>query len=190
MDTNTENDIYAIVMKYMVKENISLKKYDCDANATMTSFTECIMKNIEDYECSIAINKIGNLFNETKFCKNHTRFYEINNKTQLALRDLLFSKNESQPNCMRPCKSVRYPFSLLKYHKSGKILLPGIETNGAFLLAFGYDDLVMDKKKEYLVMDRGGLISTVGGFLGLFLGSSCVSIIEWLANQTKGYIKV
>ena len=91
---------------------------------------------------------------------------------------------------MRPCKSVRYPFSLLKYHKSGKILLPGIETNGAFLLAFGYDDLVMDKKKEYLVMDRGGLISTVGGFLGLFLGSSCVSIIEWLANQTKGYIKV
>ena len=103
---------------------------------------------------------------------------------------ILFSKNESQAKCMRPCKSVRYPFSLLKYHKSGKVLLQGIETNGAFLLLFGYDDLVMDKKKEYLVMDRGGLISTVGGFLGLFLGSSCVSIIEWLANQTKGYIKV
>ena len=177
-------------MKYMVKESINHKKYYCDSNATMTSFAECIMKNIDDYNCSIAIDKIESLYNETKLCKNHTSFYEITGKTQLAVRNLLSSKNEGQPKCMKPCKSERYPFSLLKYHKSGKVLLQGIETNGAFLLLFGYDDLVMDKKKEYLVMDRGGLSSTVGGFLGLFLGSSCVSIIEWLANQTRGYIKV
>ena len=51
-----------------------------------------------------------------------------------------------------------------------------------------YDDLFMNIAQEYLVMDGAGLVSTVGGFLGLFLGSSCVSIIDWFASKTKRYI--
>ena len=57
--------------------------------------------------------------------------------------------------------------------------------NGTFLLNFIYDDFVIENKKEYFVMNEDGLVSAVGGFLGLFLGSSLVSVIEWFSQLFK-----
>ena len=57
--------------------------------------------------------------------------------------------------------------------------------NGKFLLNFIYDDFVIENRKEYFVMNEDGLVSPVGGFLGLFLGSSLVSVIEWFSQLFK-----
>ena len=97
----------------------------------------------------------------------------------------------SQPECLRPCETVKYEISLQKKNENGKLLLNKDYggSNGPFFLAFMYDDLVKDVRQEYLVMDGSGLVATVGGFLGLFLGSSCVSIIDWFANHTKRFVK-
>ena len=179
-------------MKYMVKESINRQIFNCDPNTTLASFTECAFNNIEDHGCSVAINNIGNLFNETKFCKNESKFQDVVGNNYQELSDFLHPKNESQPKCIRPCRTVEYEISLQKKNENGKLLLKkeySSGSDGAFLLGFKYDDLVKDTKQEYLVMDGPGLVSTVGGFLGLFLGSSCVSIIEWFMDRTKRFVK-
>ena len=56
---------------------------------------------------------------------------------------------------------------------------------GTFAINFKYEELLIETKQEYFVMDGLGLISTIGGFLGLFLGSSIVSIIDWIGNHVK-----
>ena len=192
IDTNMNEGIYVIdvTMKYRVKENINRQKFNCNPNATSMSFTECAFNNLRNYGCSVTIDRIGNLFNETKFCKNQTEFEDIVSKSHEELRNLLHPQNESQPKCIRPCKIVRYGISLQKRNKNGDMLLKKVKSNDTFYLGFIYDDLVKDMRQEYLVMDGAGLISTVGGFLGLFLGSSCVSIIEWCTDQSKRCIKI
>ena len=58
-------------------------------------------------------------------------------------------------------------------------------TPGIFLLNFKYDEFVIETKKEHLIMNEEGLVAAVGGFLGLFLGSSLVSLIEWIGQLFK-----
>ena len=51
-----------------------------------------------------------------------------------------------------------------------------------FGFALYYEEFLVQNQEEYLVMDAGTLISTIGGFLGLFLGWSCLSIGEWFSH--------
>ena len=90
LDTNTGDGIYRtdITMKYMVKQSINRKKFNCNPNATMMSFTDCAFKNL-DFLCSVAIDNIGSLFNETKFCKNESLFHENIEYTYNQLSDFL-----------------------------------------------------------------------------------------------------
>ena len=112
-----------VTMKYRVKENINRQKFNCNPNATSMSFTKCAFNNLKDYGCSVTIDRIENLFNETKFCKNQTEFEDIVGKSHEELSNLLHPQNESQSKCIRPCKIVRYGMSLQKRNKNGDMLL-------------------------------------------------------------------
>ena len=171
-----------------VEDKTPRKNFKCDPNATMESFTRCAFNEIEDYECTPAINKIGSYFNETNICKT---LDELNNNKHLInsqLSKTLYSQS-SNSSCIKPCKSASFQVSLQKKDGNGKLLgnskIKELATPGRFLLNFKYDDFVIDNKKEYLVMNEDGLISALGGFLGLFLGSSCVSVIEWIGQLFK-----
>ena len=62
---------------------------------------------------------------------------------------------------------------------------PQTYTNEFLALWFMYDEFLINNKQEYLVVDSDLLISRIGGFLGLFLGSSCLSIAQWIISQFK-----
>ena len=190
IDTNADDGTYAIdgTLKYVMEDKVLRKNYKCDPNATMESYTRCAFNEIEEYECTPAINKIGCYFNETNICKT---LDELNNNKYLISSQLsktLYSQS-SNSSCIKPCKSASFEVSLQKKDGNGKLLgnskIKELATPGRFLLNFKYDDFVIDNKKEYLVMNEDGLISAVGGFLGLFLGSSCVSVIEWIGQLFK-----
>ena len=193
IDTNTNDGIYGIdgTLKYVVDEKVPRENYRCDTNATMESFTKCAFNEIDESECSSAINRIGKYFNQTSICKNMTHFAESDESTYDQLGSILYSK-KSITNCIRPCKTVSFEVSLKKSHNNDKLLGNTRLTttfNGKFLLNFIYDDFVIENKKEYLVMTLDGLVSAVGGFLGLFLGYSLVSIIEWIGQLFKKCMK-
>ena len=175
-------------MKYRVKEEVPHKEVKCDLNATIESYTNCSFNELEEYGCYPAINKIGVYFNETSICKNMTQMEENWMITYRQLRETLTSANSST-KCMKPCKTTSFEVSLKKSLENGKVLgfnyVRMLARPGIFLLNFKYDEFVIEHKNEYFVMDMDGLVSNIGGFLGLFLGSSCVSIIEWIGHQIK-----
>ena len=92
--------------------------------------------------------------------------------------------------CVKPCKTTNFDVSLEKLHQNGKKFDKySINAKDIFYLNLNYDEYIIETKQEYFIMDEAGLISTVGGFLGLFLGSSCISIIEWIGNHVKKCIR-
>ena len=194
IDTDTNKGIYGMdgTLKYVVDDKLPRKDYKCDPDATMESFTRCAFNEIDLSECSSAINKIGNYFNETSICKSFTKFTENHQSTSGQLASILYSRNDSLTNCIRPCKTTSFEVSMKKDHENGKLLFPTKtlkKFNGRFLLNFIYDDFVIENKKEYFVMNEDGLLSAVGGFLGLFLGSSLVSVIKWFSQLFMKYMK-
>ena len=190
IDTNTNDGTYAIdgTLKYVMEDKVLRKNYKCDPNATMESYTHCTFNEIEDHKCSSAINKVGYYFNETSICKSLTELNDNHNLITSQLKDTFYNRS-SLSSCIKPCKTASFEVSLQKKHDNGKLLgnvkIKQFATAERFLLNFKYDDFVIENKKEYLVMNEDGLISAVGGFLGLFLGSSCVSVIEWIGQLFK-----
>ena len=92
--------------------------------------------------------------------------------------------------CVKPCKTTSFDVSLETMHQNSKKFDSySSKVNDIFYLNLGYDEFIIETKQEYFIMDEAGLISTVGGFLGLFLGSSCISIIEWIGNHVKKFLK-
>ena len=193
IDTKSNNGMYGMdgELKYVIHGKVPRKNYKCDAVATMESFTKCAFNEIDEYECSSAINRIGKYLNETSICKNITQLTDIDKSTSGQLASILYLKNNSLANCIRPCRTTSFEVSMKKDHENGKLLGSDRlrELDGKFLLNFIYDDFVIENKKEYFVMNEDGLVSAVGGFLGLFLGSSLVSVIEWISELFKKCVK-
>ena len=61
IDTSTNDGTYIIdgTLKYSTEEKIPRKDFTCDPNANIDSFTQCAFNELQDFECSSAIVKIG-----------------------------------------------------------------------------------------------------------------------------------
>ena len=193
INTDSNDGTYGIEgnLKYSTEEKVSRKNSECDINTTIESFTQCAFNELEDYECSSAIDRIGKHFNETNICKNLTQLLENYEQIRHYIGGILYSSN-SPTKCIKPCKTSGFEVSLKKKHENAKLLGKNYTkmyaTPGRFLLLFKYSDVVIETKQEYLVMNKDGLISAIGGFLGLFLGSSLVSVIECIGQLFKKYM--
>ena len=194
IDTNANDGTFSIfgTLKYITEEKVPSKYFNCDPDSTLESFTRCVFKELKDYECSSAIDRIGKYFNETNICKNLTQLIKNNKLIKEHLGSTLYFSN-STSKCIKPCKTTSFDVTLEKYHENGKVLgnenVKTLATAGRFILNFKYYEFVIDAKKEFFIMNEAGLISAVGGFLGLFLGSSCVSVIEWIGQFFKKFMK-
>ena len=190
IDTSTNDGTYAMegILRKHVEDKTPRKNFKCDPNATIESFTRCAFNEIEDYECTPAINKIGSYFNETNICKTLDELNKNHHLIYSQLSNTLYSKSFNS-SCIKPCKTASFEVSLQKKHDNSKLLgntrVKKYQTSGRFVLNFRYKDIVIENKKEYFVMSGDGLISAIGGFLGLFLGYSLVSAIEGIGRLFK-----
>ena len=173
-------------LKFKVEESLPRKNYICNLNATMESFTQCAFKKLVINGCTKSINKIGGSFNETNICRNVSELLEKETIEFHQLQKILHPEENNTMKCVKPCKTTSFDVSLETMHQNSKKFDSySSKVNDIFYLNLGYDEFIIETKQEYFIMDEAGLISTVGGFLGLFLGSSCISIIEWIGNHVK-----
>ena len=128
---------------------------------------------------------LGQHFNETNLCTNATEFTEANKMTNRYLHSFL-NQNESDSICLRPCTTISYEASFRKMSHNSRTL--SSKTNMIRdWIGFGlvYQDFQVTTNHEYYVMNREALISSIGGFLGLFLGFSCLSIANWMFDNVS-----
>ena len=118
-------------------------------------------------------------------------FFFLWHKKELAfsdnkqLRKILYPEKNNTMKCVKPCKTTSFDVTFEKMHKNIQKFNKRGPNKDVFYLKLYYNEFVIETKQEYFLMDLAGLMSTVGGFLGLFLGSSCVSIIDWIGNHFK-----
>ena len=136
--------------------------------------------------CSPIIDKIGARLNLSNICSNYTIFSEKTKAMNKQLKQIL--KNTSSTRCIIPCRTISYGASFRKMDKNAR-LLKGQKYYSFVSFGLGYNDFIMEISKEYFVMSPGALISTIGGFLGLFLGFSCLSVTFWTSNHTGKCMK-
>ena len=136
--------------------------------------------------CSPVIDKIGTRLNPSNICSNFTTFSEKTRAMNNQLKQIL--KNTSSTTCIIPCRTITYGVSFRKMNKNAR-LLKGQKYYSFVSFGLYYNDFIMDISKEYFVMSPGALISTIGGFLGLFLGFSCLSVTFWTSNHTGKCVK-
>ena len=174
-------------MKYIVHEKVKRKKYTCDPNGTLKSFTDCAFNEIRIIGCSTIINKIGKSFNQSNICTNYTIFNNKKSVIYNQFKQILRHSNSTK--CIKPCKTITYEVSFREMNKNAR-LLSSVKPNADYI-SFGlyYDDFVADVRQEYFVIPIGALISSIGGFLGLFLGFSCLSITYWTSNYVRRCMK-
>jgi hypothetical protein len=81
-----------------------------------------------------------------------------------------FLQNVDMYGCPLDCKGSSFNPRILYFDNDNNV-------NGEFMLFPYYETATVEKKVEHLVYDFITLSSTIGGTLGLLLGSSLLSII-------------
>ena len=138
-----------------------------------------------DYGCSPIIKRIGKRFNESNICNNSTIYDSKKSAIYGQLEQFL---TNTSSKCLKPCKTITYAARFRDMNKNAR-LLAGHKHYPFVSLGLHYDEFMVDLTKEYFVMSPGALVSTIGGFLGLFLGFSCLSITYWTSNHARRCMK-
>ena len=187
IDTSTNDGIFGsrVTLKYKVEENVPRKNYICNPKETMRSYTQCAFDKLVINGCSKSINNIGGSFNETNICRNVSAFSGKKTLERDQLENILYPEENDAIKCVKPCKTTSFDVTFERMHKNIQKFNKRNPNKDVFYLKLYYNEFVIETKQEYFLMDLAGLMSTVGGFLGLFLGSSCVSIIDWIGNHFK-----
>ena len=134
---------------------------------------------------------VGQKFNQTNLCTNTSEYVAANSMSHKYLKHVLSENDENHKNdenhendstCVRPCTTVSYEASFRKMSHNSRTLSSATNSMIPDWIGFGlvYEDFQVTSNHEYYVMNTEALISNIGGFLGLFLGFSCLSIISWM----------
>ena len=135
--------------------------YNCYADmAEELTFEDCPSKCLA-HSVRLGIQKI-------KYCQPQTLEWDCSNRLLRNLQKHIIANK----SCPRPCKIIEY---------EGTEMETISEYNHPNTIAFGYYHIppyVTYVFDEYLIFDFLGLVSTVGGSLGLFIGFSIIAVIS------------
>ena len=150
--------------------SMDLSWYECyAATVESSSFADCPEKCLAH---SIHHNKSEKL----RFCKSNTVEWQCSNEVLRELRKQIIEKD----TCLRSCTIRNYEGTSQDY--------PFDHNN---TIAFNYyfaPPYIATIHEEYLLFDFLGLISSVGGTLGIFIGFSIIAIISGLLSYILAFI--
>ena len=163
--------VYKNSIKRLKSTTLGCKNYD-KADST----GHCIVNFVEDtYNCTsyqIYSNKFRQPCNTTYWY--YSKHYHMKLKTLSEYG--IYNVTKCLPHCEHDEIEVR---------RMGK---PRISSNkgSTFTLEFQFDNEVYKSREEYILYDGNSFIADVGGYLGLLLGHSMLSIysrfVEWLSK--------
>ena len=156
-------------------------KDDCiDESYYKCAASKIIDNDFEGWNCT------KNCLPETFFASNSNKTFICENEEQETCSLWYFydiwSYDHKKIQCPKPCSVVKYSGKLDFWEWS-----PDNSGNGAnFILYIRFAPPVnATVYEEYLIYDFFGMVGTVGGALGIFIGFSCISVWNVLTDALK-----
>ena len=192
LDTNQVDHGVAFVraqLSLTVEKKISRRGYHCDDSTTMLNYTKCLLDEIENqYPCSAIMEKVGQEWNASKICNSSLDFYKSQMFMKHKMKEAL--DNDSASKCVKPCQKLSYEAGLIRMNKNTNLISPfTFQMPGLFSFGMTFEEYKINYKEEYLVMGLTELLASIGGFLGLCLGYSIITIGEWVSIFAKKCLK-
>ena len=171
----------------LLRLQVSKKLYVNDA-------TKCFIKEDESFYKCVGLEMVNGLKeNPNEHCLkiNNKMIVELvsnetfpicgsaNSKDMINIIDVVFEK--TMKKCQSSCSTYEY------YGK--KASLNQMESGKSLQLWFMFETMEMTIRQEYIIYDHIGLISSVGGTLGLFIGFSFYDALCWFLERIQQWLK-
>ena len=169
-----------MIIGLMVEKHINLRCSD-------QSFYECVGSRISKSDlnnCSIVCMPITFPNPTYPVCPNYEKWYKIDNCTECecnleAINNIIDSIKANE-ECPRSCSTIQYPLSdVADYTLNDK------EKRNALVQYTFKEPLEVQVYEEYVIFDTVGLIGSVGGTLGLFIGFSFSNVVTCLVKYIQ-----
>ena len=158
------------------------KEHDKCIEDSDYSFTECLKSFAEkETSCRLHLHILDNSINRNKTCppKNLLAYFNL----LIKLRQVQTSEIVKMSGCYPKCKIVQYSYET----KTIEAKWTNNWTSQVFLQP---KSSLVEYKIEHYSFDYNDLISNIGGFLGLFLGWSFLTIIGAISFIICKIIKI
>ena len=156
------------------------------------NFNDCFGDNIrklfkDKLACKSALINGINLSSKVPMCSDNETSRNI---TSDAI-EIFVSRmqNLDEFGCPLPCSHFTYSINLVRQHKNAFELFTGENRTEDYHLFFYYSSLESDVESENLIVDFPNLVANIGGYLGLLLGFSCLTIYLSVLDLAKAKIK-
>ena len=143
--------------------------------------TSCIKK------CTPSIFSYGN--NSTSICQNLEEHECAKNVVESIIDNSIVNystKPKFASRCKHSCEILQYSGMEIKNRKK-QHYLPDLYDVRQFYYEFANSENKMKAYQEYLIHDAMGMIGSVGGTLGMFIGFSMTGVISWTISYLKKF---
>ena len=179
---SSQSDIRLKIAKSHMKA-LDQPSQPCKKDIGGPNTSECIAKFIEDQiGCSIKLHGIS--INNRRTCKSRLQLYNLAN----TLKELKHADDKTiyeLTGCLASCE--RHEYQGLEFHRNDMVWLmcQGGNNTCELTLQPEINDRSYEEKKQYVVYDFNSFIADVGGFMGLLLGFSILSLYDELTKILK-----
>lgn len=172
-----------LMAKKGVTRHVNRRNYHCSDDTNLKTFASCVFEmlfKLTNGSCNPVIPSLGLTLAQSNICKSTKALKDSYGFLKGRLIEMLTSKG--QTSCKIPCKKVSYEAELQFVHRNAKLLLNKEnelkEELENIFVGMEFQDFYVRYNDEYLILDVNGLVSAVGGFLGLFLGHCALSQVD------------
>ena len=168
------------IRKYHLKA-IDQPTHPCEDAVTSKSTSACIADYIEsEIGCNPQIH--GSKYSQGPSCTNKSQLLQLRD-----FANILSGSDDydvyNMTGCLAPCKRDVYsivPEPVKCSENTGQ---------GLFLLYMRINDRSYEEREEYIIYDTDSFIADVGGYMGLLLGCSILSLFNEVETLIKSFVK-
>ena len=171
-----------LVIKRSLLKALSQPSEPCTNGEESPNTSACIAKWIHDQMgCRFKIHG-GSDLNKGKLCNSRSQYLNLSrifSKLQYADAETVYEMT----GCLASCEKFEYEISGYSVELSSKSRVPRRICD--LTLGLEMNDASFEEKKQFFVYDFNSVVADVGGFMGLLLGFSMLSIYGELEKQLR-----
>ena len=183
-------ETYYLQYSTTTSTKVQTKKHKCDETIRMIKLKNCLVGELKKNVADSIWRPNPNIsdFDVKEPEKVVERYFQTRNLLHQLYTN---SSNPSSEKCTIPCNLTTFTSTIWKGHKNAFALFDYSENDmqyeNFFRLILGSDGKTQIAT-EYIFMNINGLLSAIGGNLGMFLGFSVFSIYQMISNKLRSLL--